>query len=160
MPRPPRWEDLTPRERRAYTRAVRVVGRVRGGEPYRQALRAERTTDATVRRYAGAVLYRTRSGDVRARARDSLVRLLLVPTPDGPRRLPIRGSAEASILGRYWAAVKRYLDTGNDRDLRRLERQRRTVADVAGIRHRLPFDRATLRRLAQRGRLDLEDFGS
>ncbi len=95
----------------------------------------------------------------RAPRREPL-RRLPVPTPDGRyTRVAIRDPREKSILGRYWNAVRQYVETGDDTQLRRLERERKTV-DVSGRRHRLVFDRAVLRQGARRGALAIDDYGS
>jgi hypothetical protein len=93
------------------------------------------------------------------------VRRLPIPTVDDrglmrTARAPIRDPKEKSILGRYWNALKRFRDTGDDRLLRRLERECKTVVDANGRRHWLVFDRNVLRQSGERGRLVIEDYGS
>jgi hypothetical protein len=159
MPRP-RFEKLTARQRETYGRAVRVLGRVRDGESFSRAARAEHVSPATARKYLGSTIYETKRGEVRARAADRLVRELPFLTPEGRiERVAVRGTGrDASAVGKYWAAVKEYAETGDDRALRSL--RRKTFVDATGRRRMFNIDRDTLRRLAGRGRLSFDDFGS
>ena len=83
-----------------------------------RAAREAGTTAAAVKRHAGPALAKTAGGRYRATATDRLTRPMLVPTPAGPVALDVRDSRSASRLGAYWAAVRRYLDTGDTSGLR------------------------------------------
>lgn len=87
----------------------------------------------------------------------ALVRPMLVPTVDGLMTLDVRDSRTASRIGAYHNAVKIYLDTGNDRALRRFSGRRGGV--TVGKRF-YPFitDTSILDRLADAGELGFDDL--
>jgi hypothetical protein len=76
---------------------------------------------------------------------------MLVPTAGGPARATIRGSEEASQLGRYMSAVGWYLRTGDTDALLEFEGQ-----SIGG--HRLITDPSTLNHLAEAGSLQLDSI--
>ena len=155
----PRFDRLSPRQRETYRRALLVLGRVRDGERFAAAARAERVSPTTARKYLGSAIYETKRGEIRARARDRLVRELPWVTPEGRlERIAVRGTKEASKVGKYWAAAKRFGETGDDTKLRRL--RQRTFIDAEGRRRKFNMDLNVLRRLGERGRLGFDDFGS
>src|SRR6266403_188093 len=56
-----------------------------------------------------------------AKPTDTRLRKLVIPTPGGVREVGIRGFEQASRLGKYWAAVQVYLQTGDDSALLRFQ---------------------------------------
>ena len=87
---------------------------------------------------------------------DTRLRRLLIPTPAGVREVTIRGSRQASQLGKYWAAVQRYLQTGDDSALVRFKGK--TFTDARGNRHLFPTDLKQLDRQASAGVLSFESM--
>jgi hypothetical protein len=79
---------------------------------------------------------------------DTRLRTLLIPTPGGLREAAIRGSKETSRLGKYWAAIQKYLQTGDDSALLRLKGK--TFTDASG-NLLFPTDRKQLDRQASAG---------
>jgi hypothetical protein len=76
---------------------------------------------------------------------------MLVPTTVGNAPIVVRGSKQASLLGRYMAAVGEYLRTGNTNVLNEFEGQ-----SVGG--QALITDPDTLSVLAQAGALTLDEI--
>lgn len=70
-----------------------------------------------------SALRKLKSGRYSAKRIDRLLRVLAVPTSKGPREVATRNSEQASLLGKYWSAVQRYLQTGDDSELRKFEGQ-------------------------------------
>lgn len=91
-----------------------------------------------------------------AKPPDERLRRLRIPVPGGVRGVVIRGSREASRLGKYWAAVQKYLQTGDDSPLLRFEG--RTFTDASGNRHLFPTDLKQLDRQASAGVLSFESM--
>ncbi len=119
---------LSPTEQAARRRALDALSRMRNdGLSLSSAAREAGTTVAAVKRHAGSALAKTGRGRYEVKPSDRLVRPMLVPTSTGPITLDIRDSRTASLLGRYWAAVGRYLETGDDGALRRLRGKGITV---------------------------------
>lgn len=147
---------LRPSEQQARRRALDAVRLMRDeGRSLSRAAKAAGTTVAAVKRHAGAALETAERGRYRAKASDRLLRPMLVPTPDGPVTLDVRDSRAASLLGRYWAAVGRYLETGDDGPLRRLRGKGITVNKRF---YPLITDPHALDRLADGGELSFSDL--
>src|SRR5437762_7153010 len=77
------------------------------------AARAVGTTPRTMERYVGPALTRDEAGRYRARPTDRLARPVRVLTTEGPKDLILRGSRVASVVGRHWNAVHRFLGSGD-----------------------------------------------
>jgi hypothetical protein len=83
---------------------------MRHGASLSRAARENGVTPRTIRRYAGTALVQDRPGGrIRATKTDRLVRYLVIPGPDGPREISVRGSKTASEFAKYKAAVNRFL---------------------------------------------------
>jgi len=134
------------REMLARERVLGAVYAMRRGASLSRAARENGVTPRTVRRYASAALVQDRPGGrIRATKSDRLIRYLVIPGPDGPREISVRGSKTASEFAKYKAAVNRFLR--GDRD---------AMADwhgkkIAGIELITAAD--TLKGLAEKGLL-------
>jgi hypothetical protein len=91
-----------------------------------------------------------------AKTRNRLLRVLLVPAPEGLIEIAVRDSKEARLIGQYWAAVHKYLETGDASALQKI--RRRTIRDADGKRIRLIKDLAELDRLGSAGVLSFESL--
>src|SRR6202021_4185453 len=122
-----------------WNRVTHVVSKMRSNDvSLRQASREFGLAPQTVIRLAGSALRKRASGHYAARAHDSLLRVLVIPTTDGLLEIALRDSRQASQLGEYWAAVQRYLETGDATALRKISRK--TITDASGKRFRLIKD--------------------
>ncbi len=121
---------------------------MRAGDSLTAASRKAGTSPSTVRRYAGSDIGRVgaRYRIVRDRAYRPM-RLLSntgVETVGASRR-------DASTLGKYWAAVSQYLETGDESRLRQF-----TGKSVAGLE--LETDPDVIDERYARGELEFEDI--
>lgn len=91
-----------------------------------------------------------------AKKNDNLLRGLTILTADGTREIVVRDSRQASQLGSYWAAVQRYLQTGDDSALR--EFQGKKITDASRKRHPLITDLNQLNTLGSAGVLSFESL--
>src|SRR5215472_9012856 len=102
------------RNQKSYNRALHVLARMRRtGETLTTAARAEHTDPRTVRRYLNAEMRTLAEGQITPTRTDRRQRRMLIPTALGTTPLTIRGSKQASQLGRYMSAVGKYLRTGD-----------------------------------------------
>jgi hypothetical protein len=130
-----------------YNRALKVLARMRRtGQTLTAAAREEHIDPRTVRKYVGTELHRTKPGRADQRRRN-----MLIPTTLGATPIVVRGSKEASRLGRYMSAVGKYLRTGNIDAVKEFEGQ-----SIGG--HPLITDEETLTLLAQAGALQLDEI--
>jgi hypothetical protein len=146
------WNGLTPIQRASRDRALDALARMRsGGQSLTRAAREAGTTPAVVRKYVGSALRRTRDGGVTAKASDRLYRRMTAITPDGPALVEVRGSRAASLIGKHANAVRKFVETGDARDLHKF--RGKTVGGRS-----LATDPEVLRRLARRGEVEFEDI--
>ena len=97
-----------------WARATHVISKMRADRvSLNRASREFGIAPRMVRRLAGKALRKRANGRYAAKASDRLLRVLVIPTPDGLRDITTRDSREASQLAEYWIAVHRYLQTGD-----------------------------------------------
>jgi len=138
----------------AMRRALDALAAMRHGKSLTRAARAAHTTASTVKKYSGAALKRGKDGHYAARS-DQLVRHIRFLTPEGIVGLPVRGTASASRIGRYWTAVDHFLRTG---ETNRLAEFRGRAVRVGKAAHAFVTDPRTLQRLAYAGEVSFEDL--
>jgi hypothetical protein len=128
------------------------------GTSLQQASREVGVAPSTVKRWGKTALRKNRSGKFVAKRTDRLLRVLMIPTADGPREIAVRNSRHASLLGEYWAAVQKYLETGDTSGVE--EFRGKHVTDASG--KQVPFltDLAELDRLGSAGVLSFESLYS
>jgi len=76
---------------------------------------------------------------------------MLMPSTQGVSPVKVRGSRQASLLGRYMSAVGQYLRTGETKGLAKFKGK-----SIAG--QRLITDQQTLTSLAQAGSIQLDSI--
>ena len=97
-----------------YNRALHVLARMRRtGDTLTAASREEHIDSRTVRKYVGAELRGLAEGRTQPTKADRRKRNMLIPTSLCPAPIVVRVSKQASQLGRYMAAVGKYLKTGD-----------------------------------------------
>jgi hypothetical protein len=147
-------ERLRNAQLHAQKRALSVLRRMRRtGASLAAACRAEHMDPRTARKLLGKQLRRSRSSKrYIATKSDRLLRNMKSPTATGMVPTTIRGSKEASILGRYLSTVGKFLRGKANADaLREFEGK-----SVGG--RPLITDLDTLRKLAHAGALQPEDI--
>jgi hypothetical protein len=132
----------------AYNRSLHVLARMRRtGASLTEAAREEQIDPRTVRKYLKTELRRRgKPTKVDRRKRD-----MLIPTTVGNAPITVRGSKQASDLGKYMSAVGKYLRTGDVEALARFEGK-----FIGG--HPLITDPELLSSLAQAGALTLDEI--
>lgn len=138
---------------KARKRALDVLQRMRRtGLSLTAAAREEHIDPRTVQKYFGEQLrHKSKGKPYKATKADRLRREMLTPTTKGMSPVSVRGSRQASLLGRYLSAVGEFLRTGKAKKLKKFNGKR-----VGG--QRLITDPETLITIAQAGALRLEDI--
>jgi len=80
----------------------------------------------------------------------------MIPTPQGPQEITVRGLRTASQLGRYWVAVHKYYETGDVSGLQRFRGQ--SITAVGGKKYPLLTELDVLDRLGSAGVLSFESL--
>lgn len=145
------------RSQRTKKQTIRAVQRMRRkGSSLRKASREIGVSPRTVIKHAGSALKKSKGGRYAAEPSDRLQRPLLIPTPGGSRPILVRGSRDASQLGRYWDSLHRYYETG---DRSRLEEfTGKFITDTSGAKFPLLTNPSVLDRLGSAGVLSFESL--
>lgn len=140
------WEDM-----------LRVIKKMRtDGTSLRSAAKLEGVNPRTVSRLAGRALRRRSNRSYSVTHRDSLLRVMLLPTSRGLQEIALRNSYQASLLGQYWAALQKYSSTGDATGLKKFRNNR--IKDVYGVEYPLITDLEEEKRLGSAGVLSFESL--
>lgn len=158
---PPRtleaFNRLPAPSREAYTNSLHALAKMRTeGVSLAAAARDNDVDPRTVRRWAKAALRKRSGGQYAPRASDQLLRVLMIPAQGGPTEMAVRGSRQASEIAQYWAAVHKYLATGDLTGLAPFQGQR--VFDVSGEEYTYLTDPDDLDDLGGAGVLSFESI--
>jgi len=105
-----RASNLPNRSDWARERAFSALSAMRRGTTLSKAAKENGVSPRTVKRYAGpALIQKHTGGRIHATKSDQLIRYLQIPGRFGPVDITVRGSAAASEVARYKAAVNRLL---------------------------------------------------
>jgi len=147
------------RFRNTWSRVVHVIAKMRSeGLSLRGAAQDVGISPSTVQRWGKSALRKNKSGRFIAKRTDRLLRVLMIPTIDGPREIAVRNSGQAGVLGEYWAAVQKYLETGDASGVKKF--QGKYITDAGGKMIPLLTDLAELDRLGSAGVLSFESLYS
>jgi hypothetical protein len=148
---PASYGSLRPATREARFRALEALSRMRTENlSLTAAARAAGTTPTTVRRYAAPALTQHGRRTV-ATSTDRIYRRMVVLTPDGPREVDVRSSAQASRVAAHWNALDTYLRTGDTAGLRKFANKR-----IGGLA--LATAPEQIEAYARRGELAIDDI--
>ena len=146
-------------EQEKWNRVLRVIAKMRTeGLSLKKAAKEAGVSPRTVAKRAGRAIKKGENGRYAVSKRDSLLRVVQVPTSDGSRDIALRNSRQASTLAQYWDAVQKYLRTG---DATRIEKFRdKQIKDANGNPVELITDLRELNRLGSAGVLSFESLYS
>lgn len=105
---------------------------------------------------AGSALRKTKNGRYVARPSDKLLRVLVIPSPQGLQEIAVRGSDVASKIAEYSDAVQKYIRTGDSSRLKKFKRLKLT--DEKGQRIKLLTDLKELDKLGSAGVISFESL--
>jgi hypothetical protein len=140
-----------------WDRVISVISKMRSDKiSLTQASRDARISPRTVTRWGSSALRKRKSGKYAAKATDNLLRLVLIPTPEGTREIAVRSSKQVSMLAEYWNALDRYIQTGDAAQLSKFRGKH--IRDANGVDVPLPTELAVLNRLGSAGVLSFESL--
>lgn len=147
---PQLWQDL-------WNNMLHVITKMRAhGVSLPAASREFGISPRTVIRLGGTALRRLPSGRYVVKAKDHLLRVLVVLTSKGLQEIAVRDSRTASLISEHWAAVQFYLQTGDASRLRQF--RDKVVMDADGERFLLLTNLEELDRLGNLGLLSFESM--
>jgi hypothetical protein len=121
-----------------------------------QASRDTGISPRTVTKWGKSALRKHKNGKYAAKPSDKLLRIVMIPTPEGMREIAVRESKQVSLLAEYWNALHRYLQTGDAAQVKTF--QGKNIKDANGVDVPLPTDLAVLNRLGSAGVLSFESL--
>lgn len=144
-------------QQETWNRVVHVIAKMRSEKiSLTKASREFDLNPKVVQARAGAALRKTKNGRYVAKPSDKLLRVLVIPIPEGSKEVAVRGSAVASKIGEYHDAVKKFSRTGDSSSLKKFKRLK--LLDEKGKRIKLLTDLDALRKLGSAGVLRFEDI--
>lgn len=154
---PERFFSQSKRFQDTWNRVVHAISRMRADRvSLFRAAHEFGVSPSEVVRLGGSALRKTPSGRYVAKAHDNLIRVINLPGRTGLREVALDDSRDASVAGRYWDAVRRYLQTGDAILLREFVGE--SVWDADGKRIELLTDLDELDRQGSAGELSFESI--
>jgi hypothetical protein len=140
-----------------WDRVLGVISKMRSDKvSLTQASRDAGISPRTVTKWGRSALRKRKNGKYAAKPSDKLLRMVMIPTPEGMREIAVRESKQVSLLAEYWNALHRYLQTGDATQLKTF--QGKQITDANGVDVPLPTDLAVLNRLGSAGVLSFESL--
>ena len=144
---------MSQNDQEAWDSVAHVISRMRDGISLEKAANEFGIAPSAVVELGRSGL-RMRKGQYVPTKTDRLLRVINALIVEGKKEIATRDSEQASLVGGHWAAVQRYLQTGDDSALLRFKGKR--VTDASGKRHLLLTDLKELDRQASAGVLSFE----
>jgi hypothetical protein len=146
---------MSPKDQETWDSVAHVISRMRNGVSLPKASKEFGIAPGTVVELGRPAL-RKSGGRYVATKTDRLLRVIKILGITGKYEIATRDSREASLVGSHWAAVQRYLQTGDDSALLRFKGKK--VTDAGRKRYLLLTDLKELDRLASAGVLSFESM--
>jgi hypothetical protein len=133
-----------------------VVSKMREGMTLSKAAKEFGLAPKSVITLGRSALRKQKNGRYVAKKTDQLLRVVNVLTPEGRKEIATRDSRQASLVGGHWAAVQKFLQTGDDSALLKFVKKR--IVDARRKRDPLLTDLKELERLGSAGVLRFESM--
>jgi len=147
---------LSPRNQNTWDSIGHVVSRIREGVTLPKAAREFGLAPKTVITLGRSALRKQKNGRYVAKKIDQLLRVVNVLTTEGRKEIATRDSRQASLVGGHWAAVQKFIQTGDNSALLKFAKKR--IVDARRKRYPLLTDLKELERLGSAGVLSFESM--
>jgi hypothetical protein len=147
--------SLAPKNQETWDSIGHVISKMREGMTLPKAAKEFNLPPKTVLTLNRSAL-RKKHGRYVAKKADQLLRVVNVLSLEGRKEVATRDSRQASLVGRHWAAVQRYLQTGDDSALLKVDKKK--IVDARRKRFALLTDPKELERLGSAGVLSFESL--
>ena len=140
--------SMSQKEQETWDSVAHVITRIRDRVSLTKASK-EFGVERSIVIELGRPALRKKNGRYVATKTDHLLRVLTILGTKGKKEIATRDSRQASLIGGHWAAVQRYLYTGDDSALQRFKGKK--ITDASGERHLLLTDLQELVRQGSAG---------
>jgi len=147
---------LSPKNQETWDSIGHVISKMREGMTLPKAAREFSLPPKTVITLGRSALRKQKNGRYVAKKTDRLLRVVNALTTKGRKEIATRDSRQASLVGGHWAAVQRFLQTGDDSAL--LKFNKKKIVDARRKRFALLTDPKELERLGSAGVLSFESM--
>jgi hypothetical protein len=147
---------LSSKNQEAWDSIGHVISKIRGGMTLPKAAKEFGLPRKTAISLGRSALRKQKNGRYVAKKSDQLLRVVNVLTTDGRKEIATRDSRQASLIGSHWAAVQKFLQTGDDSALSKFTKKK--VVDARRERFVLLTDTKELERLGSAGVLRFESM--
>src|SRR6266851_1357695 len=148
--------SLSPKNQEIWDSVGHVVSKMREGITLPKAAKEFGLNPKTVINLGRSALRKQRNGRYVAKKIDQLLRVVNVLTTEGRKEIATRDSRQASLVGGHWAAVQKFIQTGDDSALLKFAKKR--IVDARRKRYPLLTDLKELERLGSAGVLSFESM--
>ena len=148
--------SLHPKHQETWNSIGHAISKIREGMTLPKAAREFGLAPKTVITFGRSALRKQKNGRYVAKKIDQLLRVVNVLTAEGRKEIATRDSRQASLVGGHWAAVHKFLQTGDDSALSKFANKR--IVDARRKRYPLLTDLKELERLASAGVLRFESM--
>jgi hypothetical protein len=147
---------LSQKDRETWDSIGHVISKVRDGVTLSRAAKEFHLKPTTVIALGRAGLRKRKNGRYVAKKIDQLLRVVNVLTTEGRKEIATRDSRQASLVGAHWAAVQKFLQTGDDSALLKFDKKK--IVDARRKRYLLLTDLKEAERMASAGVLRFESM--
>lgn len=148
--------SMSAKQQETWDSVGQVVSRMRDGISLLKASSEFRLDPAVVIRLGRSAIRRRKNGRYVAKKTDKLLRVVNVLTAGGRKEIATRDSRQSSLVGGHWAAVQKFLQTGDDSALLKFDKKK--IVDASRKRFVLLTDLNELERLGSAGVLSFESL--
>ena len=140
-----------------YSRALNVISQMRSGHiSLAKASKEFQIDPRTVARLMPSALRKNGHNRYSVKENEKLLRVLVIPTPQGLKEIGVRGPKSATLIAQHANAVRQYIQTGDARALKRF--RNKSVKDANGNKLVLLTELVLLDELANAGVLSFESL--
>ena len=148
--------SLSPKNQEIWDSVGHVVSKMREGVTLPKAAKEFGLSPRIVINLGRSALRKQRNRRYVAKKIDQLLRVVNVLTTEGRKEIATRDSRQASLVGGHWAAVQKFLQTGDDSALLKFDKKK--IVDARRKRYLLLTDLRELERLGSAGVLRFESM--
>jgi hypothetical protein len=148
--------SLSPKSQGTWDSIGHVISKIRQGMTLPKAAKEFGISPKAVIGLGRSALRRKKNGRYVAKKTDQLLRVVNVLTTDGRKEIATRDSRQATLVGSHWAAIQKFLQTGDDSALSKFTKKK--VVDARRKRFVLLTDTKELERLGSAGVLRFESM--
>ncbi len=148
--------SLSPKNQETWDSIGHVISKIREGMTLPKAAKEFGLSPKTAISFGRTALRKRKNGRYITKKEDQLLRVLNVLTTEGRKEIATRDSGQASLVGGHWAAVQKFLQTGDDSALLKFAKKR--IVDAGRKRYQLLTDLKELEKQGSAGVLRFESM--